>query len=144
MFSKACEYAIRATMYIVSTTGNGCKVSIKDIAQNTETPEPFVAKVLQTLSKRGIVASIKGPNGGFYLEAKAKEILLIDIVRAIDGDDLFVNCGLGIKHCSAKRPCPIHYEYKAIRDNIIHMLKTNTIQDLSISLMSGDTFLVKK
>jgi Rrf2 family protein len=131
-------------MYIVSKTGDGCKVSIKDIAQNTETPEPFVAKVLQTLSKRGIVASIKGPNGGFFLEAKAREIPLIDIVRAIDGEDLFVNCGLGIKHCSAKRPCPIHYEYKAIRDNIIHMLKTNTIQDLSISLVSGDTFLVKK
>lgn len=144
MFSKACEYAIRAMMYIVTKAGDGCKVGIKDIAHNTETPEPFVAKVLQTLSKRGIVASIKGPNGGFYLEPKSKAIPLIDIVRAIDGDDLFVSCGLGIKHCSAKRPCPIHYEYKAIRDNIINMLKTNTIQDLATSLVSGYTFLVKK
>jgi DNA-binding IscR family transcriptional regulator len=71
-------------------------------------------------------------------------IPLIDIVKAIDGDDLFVSCGLGIKHCSAKRPCPIHYEYKAIRDEIITMLKTNTIQDLAMGLVSGDTFLVKK
>jgi Rrf2 family protein len=144
MFSRACEYAIRAMMYIVTKTGDGCKVSIKDIAQNTETPEPFVAKVLQTLARQGIVASIKGPNGGFFLEPKSKAIPLIDIVRAIDGDDLFVRCGLGIKHCSAKRPCPIHYEYKAIRDNIVSMLKTNTIQDLATSLVSGDTFLLKK
>ncbi len=144
MFSKACEYAIRAMMYIVTKTSGGIKVGIKDIARNTDTPEPFVAKVLQTLSRSGIVASIKGPNGGFYLEPKSKMIPLIDIVKAIDGDDLFVSCGLGIKHCSAKRPCPIHYEYKAIRDQIITMLKTNTIQDLAMGLVSGDTFLVKK
>lgn len=144
MFSKACEYAIRAMMYIVSKTGDGCKVGIKDIARKTDTPEPFVAKVLQTLSKQGIVASIKGPNGGFYIEPKSKMIPLIDIVKAIDGENLFVNCGLGIKHCSAKRPCPIHYEYKAIRDDIMIMLKSNTIQDLAVGLVSGDTFLVKK
>lgn len=144
MFSKGCEYAIRAMIYIVTKTSDGTKVGIKDIAKQTDTPEPFVAKVLQTLSRKQIVASIKGPNGGFYIEPKSKHIPLIDIVKAIDGDDLFLSCGLGIKNCSEKRPCPIHYEYKEIRDQIKEMLKTNTIQELAAGLVSGDTFLVKR
>ena len=144
MFSKACEYAIRAMIYIVTKTRDGSRVGIKDIANQTDTPEPFVGKVLQILSRKQIVASVKGPNGGFFIQPKSKHILLIDIVKAIDGDDLFLSCGLGIKNCSEKRPCPIHYEFKAIRDQITEMLKTNTIQDLAEGLVSGHTFLVKR
>ena len=144
MFSKACEYAIRAMIYIVTKTSDGSRVGIKDIANKTDTPEPFVAKVLQILSRKQIVASIKGPNGGFFIEPKSKHIPLIDIVKAIDGDALFLSCGLGIKNCSEKKPCPIHYEFKAIRDQITEMLKTNTIQDLAEGLVSGHTFLVKR
>ncbi len=144
MFSKACEYAIRAMICIIRESSDGSKVGIRDIAQNTDTPEPFVAKVLQELSRRGIVSSVKGPNGGFFLEPKAKPIPLIDIVRAIDGDHLFVSCGLGIKNCSERKPCPLHYDYKEVRDRIIRMLKQNTIQELAAGLVEGHTFLVKK
>ncbi|MGC1240436.1 MAG: Rrf2 family transcriptional regulator [Chryseosolibacter sp.] len=144
MFSKACEYAIRAMMYIVTHTKNGSRVGIKDIARYTDTPEPFVAKILQILSRRGIVSSAKGPNGGFYIDTKSRVIPLIDIVRAIDGEDLFLRCGLGIKNCSEKKPCPIHYEYKGIRDNLTEMLAHNTIQDLAAGLVKGETFLLKK
>lgn len=144
MFSKACTYSIRAMIFIVTRTSGGAKVGIREIARHTDTPEPFVAKVLQTLSKQGIVSSLKGPNGGFFVSPESKGIPLIDIVKAIDGNSLFVSCGLGIKNCSAKRPCPIHYEYKAIRDEIGKMLKTNTIQDLAAGLVNGETFLVKK
>ena len=144
MFSKACEYAIRAMIYIVTHMDDDTRVGIRDIARYTDTPEPFVAKVLQILSRTGIVSSVKGPNGGFYVETKSRHIPLIDIVKAIDGDDLFLRCGLGIKSCSEKRPCPIHFEYKAIRDNLKEMLTTNTIQDLASGLVKGKTFLVKK
>lgn len=144
MFSKACTYSIRAMIFIVTRTADGSRVGIKDIARQTDSPEPFVAKVLQTLSKRGIVSSAKGPNGGFYVNPDAKRIPLIDIVTAVDGDALFLSCGLGIKNCSESKPCPIHYEYKAIRDEIRNMLATNTVQDLASGLISGETFLVKR
>jgi len=144
MFSKACEYAIRAMMYIFTHSGNGSKVGIKEIALHTDTPEPFVAKVLQILSRRGIVSSTKGPNGGFYMEAKSRNVPLIDIVSAIDGEDLFQRCGLGIKNCSERKPCPIHYQYKTIRDNLKEMLKNSTIQDLATGLVKGETFLLKR
>lgn len=143
MFSKACEYAIRAMIYILTETSDGSKVGIRDIAKNIDAPEPFVAKVLQVLSRRRIVASVKGPNGGFFAEPANKKTPLIEIVRAIDGDHLFISCGLGIKNCSEKKPCPIHYEYKDVRDRIIRMLKQNTIEDLATGLVEGESFLIK-
>lgn len=144
MLSKACEYAIRAMLYIVTQTRDEVKVGIKEISKHTDAPEPFVAKILQSLVKRGLVSSLKGPNGGFYLEPGAEGMPLIEIVKAIDGNELFVTCGLGIKNCSEKKPCPIHYQFAKIRDEIKEMLKSNTIQDLAEGLIEGDTFLVKR
>jgi len=143
MFSKACEYAIRAMIYVFRQTRDGSKTGIKDIARYTGTPEPFVAKILQVLSRGGIVSSSKGPNGGFFIPAKTKKIHLIEIVKAIDGNNLFVSCGLGIKNCSARKPCPIHHQYATIRDAMTQMLMTCSIEDLANRLDNGETFLVK-
>ena len=142
MFSKSCEYAIRAMVYIVTKTGAGLRVGIKEIAKNIGAPEAFVAKILQTLSRSGLVNSIKGPNGGFYIDNKTK-LPLMSIVRAIDGEDILTSCGLGIKTCSARRPCPIHNEYAPIRIKVASMLKSNTVQDLASGIVSGHTFLTK-
>lgn len=131
-------------IYIVRKTADGSKAGIKEIARYTDTPEPFVAKVLQILSKRGLVSSSKGPGGGFYVEPKSRPIPLIDIVKAIDGDGLFLNCGLGIKNCSDRKPCPIHSQYKEVRDRMQEMLTNNSIQNLVSGLDKGETFLVKR
>lgn len=143
MFSKACEYGIRAVMYIVARTHDGSKAGIKEIARFTDSPEPFMAKILQLLSKKGIISSSKGPNGGFFVDG-GPQIALIDIVRAVDGDNLFLSCGLGIKNCSERKPCPIHNQYKAIRENLIGMLKRSYIQDLADGVSKGETFLTKR
>ena len=49
MFSKACEYAIRATLYIAGATANDQRVTVKDIASEVNAPEAFTAKILQKL-----------------------------------------------------------------------------------------------
>src|SRR5690606_6504300 len=122
MFSKACTYSIRAMMFIVTRTRDGSKVGIKDIAEHTGTPEPFVAKIIAERSTRAGLSSSKRRPGGFYIDPDAPPTPLLDIVRAIEGNAFFVNCGLGIKNCSAEKPCPIHDAYKATRDEIRNML----------------------
>lgn len=141
MFSKACEYAIRATLYISVKSINGSKLSIKEIAKEIDSPVHFTAKILQTLSRKGIVSSIKGPNGGFFLEPKAKPILLNAIVQAIDGEDVLHTCSLGLKKCSDQFPCPIHDDIKAYKEQLRKIMKEQTIQDLTEKLSSGRTFL---
>lgn len=137
MFSKACEYGIRAMIYIARTSKQGTRVGIREISKAIDSPEPFMAKILQDLSRKGLVLSIKGPNGGFYMDNAHRAITLADIVIAIDGVQLFTGCGLGLKACNEKKPCPIHYEFKTIRSNLKEMLESTALEDFSDKLEKG-------
>lgn len=141
MFSKACEYAIRATFYIYIKSIDGSKLSIKEIAGEIDSPVHFTAKILQTLSRQGIVSSAKGPNGGFYCDPKADPIYLNSIVKAIDGDDVLYTCTLGLKECSNEFPCPIHHEVIKYKDTVRQVMKERTVQELAPELSEGKTFL---
>ncbi|HLW19617.1 MAG TPA: Rrf2 family transcriptional regulator [Cyclobacteriaceae bacterium] len=141
MFSKACEYGIRAVIYIWSQSNSGKKLGIKDICKEIDAPEFFTAKILQSLAKQGIISSAKGPNGGFYVEGEQEHLTLIDLVIAIDGDQLFKGCGLGLKQCSEETPCPIHNDFKVIRDRLEQMLRNKKIVDLASEINSGAAIL---
>ena len=141
MFSKACEYAIRAVLFISQKSEHGNKTGIKEISKGIDAPEPFLAKILQDLSRKGLVQSIKGPNGGFYLDEADKKNTLADIVRAVDGDDLFTGCGLGLKICSEKNPCPLHDEFKIIRKRIHSMLESSRVGEFNLELLKGGKHL---
>lgn len=143
IFSKTCEYAMRSVFFIAHRTAAGSRVGIKEISTGIDSPEPFLAKILQDLSRRGIVQSAKGPNGGFYINAGALKRPLSDVVEAVDGNSLFIGCGLGLEYCSEINPCPLHHEFKAIRNKIQQMLQQTSIADFNEDLNLGITKLKK-
>lgn len=142
MFSKACEYGIRATIYIAEQSRHDRKVSLKDVTKAIESPEAYTSKILQQLSRSKIINSEKGPNGGFSMnKQELDKVKLSTIVSAIDGDDIYKGCGLGLKKCNEKKPCPVHNQFKLIRDELKKMLETTTIKSLSSDHEKGLTFL---
>lgn len=142
MFSKTCEYAIRATIFIASESYQNKRVGLKDIAKKIDSPEAFTAKILQILSKNNIIKSIKGVGGGFDIPKESmNQITLTQIVTAIDGDSIFTGCGLGLSHCSEIHPCPVHDKFKAIRNELAFMLENTNLEELALGIKSGDTFL---
>lgn len=143
VFSKTCEYAMRAVFYIAQRSHEGHKSGIKEIAKNIDSPEPFLAKILQKLSKEGLISSVKGPNGGFYIEPKDLERPLADIVTLIEGDQIFKGCGMGLSYCSESNPCPLHSEFKKVRNQITIMLHQTTIGKFNAELINGQLTLNK-
>lgn len=143
IFSKTCEYAIRSVFFIAHRTENGSRVGIKEISSGISSPEHFLAKILQELSKKGIVKSVKGPNGGFYMDESTLKRPLADVVEAVDGNGLFIGCGLGLVSCSENKPCPLHNEFKTIRNSLHKMLVKTTIKDFNEDLNLGITNLRK-
>jgi Rrf2 family protein len=141
MFSKTCEYAIRAMIFIAQKSEHGVKIGIKGISKGINAPEHFIAKILQDLSRKGLVQSAKGPNGGFFLEKELKTTTLADIVKALDGDKLFTGCALGLRSCSEKKPCPLHDEFKVIRKQMHNMLQSSTVAEFNRELLQGMTHL---
>jgi Rrf2 family protein len=143
VFSKTCEYAIRAVFYIAQKSQEGQKTGMKEIAENIDSPEAFLAKILQKLSKAGLISSSKGPTGGFYLDAAGLQRPLADIVVAIEGDDIFTGCGMGLSYCSEENPCPLHKDFKKIRNQITKMLHETTIGKFNQELINGQLTLNK-
>ena len=141
MFSKTCEYAIRAMIFIAQKSKDGSRVGIKDISSGIDSPEYFIAKILQELSRKGFVQSAKGPNGGFFMERGGRPVYLIDVVKVVDGLHMFFDCGLGLKKCSDRKPCPIHQSFKAVRETLHHEFCTVTIQDLATDIEQGMAYL---
>jgi Rrf2 family protein len=143
VFSKTCEYALRAVFFIAHRTAKGGKVGIKEIAEGIGSPEYFLAKILQDLGRKGIVQSAKGPKGGFYIDEPSRQRTLADVVRAVDGEGLFTGCGLGLEYCSEINPCPLHFQFKEIRNQIFVMLRDTSIGQFNADLHLGITSLKK-
>ena len=137
MFSKTCQYALQAVLYIGARSVENRNVGLKEIADSQEIPSHFLSKILQDLVKRDILDSIKGPNGGFFFNKSPKQLKLIKIVELIDGTSIWDRCGIGLKSCSDQNPCPVHHQFKELKANIKSMLTEKSVADLASDINSG-------
>lgn len=143
MFSKTCQYAIRAVIYISKKSSKGERVGIKEIAKGIDSPDHFTAKILQELKKKGLIESFKGPNGGFFI-AEDSNCTIADIVKAIDGDRVFTGCALGLNYCSEAKPCPIHHEFKKVREELSRILNNAKISVFNEDLLKSLTYIKQR
>lgn len=134
MFSNSCKYGIRAVLYLAINTKNGEKVGAKGIAENLNVPKPFLAKILQELSRHNLISSAKGPKGGFYLNKENLEQPLLNIIELIDGQQVFSSCILGLPVCSSETPCPLHFKATAYRNGLLEIISGQSIEDLATSI----------
>ncbi len=138
MFSKATEYALRATIFIAQKGTAGSKVPLGDIAKAIDSPPSFTAKILQQLTENNrIISSVRGPNGGFFLTRRAQNLPVRAILDALGEDDIFRKCVLGLKLCSEVNPCPMHEEYKIIKQQIIELFNKKSILNLADEISTG-------
>lgn len=142
MLSYTCKTAIKAVIYLASEAKTGEKKSIKDIAEHIDASGHTVSKMLQTLVKREVINSTKGPSGGFYMTEAQQMQPIIHIVEAIDGMSVFKECGLGLSKCSETHPCPIHDQYKKPRELLEKLFRENRILDLCQPVNSGLAYLM--
>ncbi len=142
MLSLTCKASIKAVVFLGSRLRSGERSSLKDVAAYTGENEHTVGKLLQRLVKAGIIQSAKGPNGGFFLTAKQAEQRVIRIVEAIDGAEVFTQCGLGMSKCSDVHPCPLHDDYKPIREGFRDLCRRRKVRDLFEEVNSGMAHLL--
>lgn len=140
MFSKACEYAIRAIIHIAQQSNKGNRVSLKEVAEAIDSPVAFTAKILQSLAQNQLIVSVKGAAGGYEFPPQKQYLDLYRIVQIIDGEQILTKCGLGLKECNAQKPCPMHHQFMPIRNHLQEILKT-TITDLAHEMNGKITFL---
>jgi len=142
MLSISCKAAIKAVIFLGSKFESGDKSGIKEIAKYINENEHTVGKILQKLVKHKIIISAKGPTGGFFITGKQKNQPIVNIVEAIDGKEVFKQCGLGLNRCSEVRPCPFHNDFKPIREVFKKMCAEKKINDLYQNVNDGLAYLI--
>jgi Rrf2 family protein len=132
IYSRSAEYAIRAFTYLASVP-EGKFAMAKNVAEETDIPAHFLAKILQQLARKGFLRSSKGPTGGFCLRQPANEIALIDIVESVDGLTDYQRCISGFAECNDQAPCGLHDNWKVLRSRIMDYLEGTTVADVAAS-----------
>ncbi len=142
MFSKACEYAIKATIYIAQQSNENRRVNVKEVSKEVDAPEAFTAKILQQLCRENILTSNRGKMGGFVFESEMqKKVKIYDVIKIMDGEALFTNCGLGLHKCSSENPCPVHDDFKEVRNALLAMVQKYSFYDLAMKTTTGLAWL---
>jgi Rrf2 family protein len=141
MLSKATEYALRGLIYIQIQNWNAKRPGVPGIAKEIEAPQPFTAKILHTLTRQGLLLSMKGRGGGFFFENNVSDLTLYRVILVMEGDGLFTKCGFGLKNCSDRNPCPIHEEFLSIRESLLELARTQTISSLAEKVRGGKAVL---
>ena len=145
MFSKTTEYALRAVIYIAQESSVNNKLGLNEIAKAIGSPPSFTAKILQRLTAGDkLVSSLRGPNGGFYLSEKSKTLPVRKILEAMNEDEVLDKCILGLAKCSETNPCPMHSKYKTIKEQLVQLFETKTIQHLADDMNKGKVFVNNK
>ena len=86
----------------------------REISEELSIPQAFLSKILQDLTKKGLLSSTKGPNGGFELNCSPTQTSLYTLVQAVEGPRPEGDCLLGLSLCADETKCPIHDTWKEI------------------------------
>ena len=127
--SQTTGYAILALGFMNECGGR--LVLAKDITRCTHIPLPYLSKILNALTRTGLIVGKRGYQGGFALSRSADKITLLDVAEAVEGPDWLPTCMLGIVGCSKQPLCPIHDYCMAQRAKIITELRHITLTDIS-------------
>lgn len=130
LFSRECEYAIQGVLFL-ALKPPGQLTPIRELTKTLNIPSHFLAKILQNLTKKGLLMSHKGPQGGFMLGMAAKDITLFHIIEAIDGTKFTQRCILGFDECTPSKPCAAHDTWTLLREGIYSMLVTKNIEEMA-------------
>ena len=120
IYSRSAEYAIRAFVHLAQVQ-EGKYAMVKNIAEQEDIPAHFLAKILQELTRKGLLRSNKGPSGGFCLRVPASQIRLLDLVEALDGPALAE---------SLDQAPWILDSWRDLHSRIMDYLERNTIADV--------------
>jgi Rrf2 family protein len=143
LLSKSCEYGLRAMLYLAlrgaaeepSADGETERssreyVSIRTVSDELEIGFSFLTKVFQQLNDAGLLTSKRGPGGGVALTHPPSDVPLYDVVVAIDGDELFEECVLGLPGCGEAEPCPLHEQWADEREQLRAMFRSTTLAEV--------------
>lgn len=128
LITRDTDYAIRALVRIASEKGK--VVSVRDLTEDLNVPRSFSRKILQVLTREGVLRSYKGKGGGFAIEKNPLEITVLDLIEIFQGqfcvmEHVFKKCV-----CPDLKICELKKRIDMLEQTICKELNKITIDEL--------------
>jgi Rrf2 family protein len=130
MLTRSGIHAVRAMVVLAEAPAQQF-CGTQEIAEITGSPRNYLGKILQQLSRYGLVESQKGLGGGFRLARDARQITIYEVVDGLEDISRWSECVLGNDHCTPGQPCAIHSKWSRVRDSYFDLLKNTSVADLA-------------
>ncbi len=126
--TRETDYAIRCVLYLSGK--RGIVTMVEEVSKEMCIPRSFLAKILQKLTKAGIVKSYRGVKGGFELTRHPGKISLLEVIEATQGPVAMNVCALDERLCDFSGSCTVHPVWIQVRHEVEKILKKKTFADL--------------
>ena len=133
MLSQKTRYAIRAMQHLADRYGEG-PVQLSEIADRQKIPANFLTVILSELSRHGVVASLRGKDGGYWLAISPIDITYGDLIRLMRGSLALVPCASRFAHekcknCVEEGECRTRALMLQVRDETARILDSIRLSD---------------
>src|SRR5881628_4036437 len=129
--SKKADYALMAMKHLALRSDRASS-SAREIAEQYDIPIELMAKVLQRLVQRGLLASHQGTRGGYHLARQPGRISVADVIQAIDGPVTVTACSTEDGQCEQFSKCNVRDPLWRVREKILAALGDCTIAELAL------------
>lgn len=138
MLTKAGEYAVRCMLHMAGGT-IGEVVARKEIAEAMDIPGPFLAKIAQELARAGLIQIVQGPRGGYRLLKAPENVLLLDVIEAVEGEIFLNECLFRPDSCGRSTVCGVHRVWQEARKGLRETLSVplSELQDVEHDIPPG-------
>lgn len=130
IYRRSVQVAIQAAI-LLALEPEGTSRRVRELADALEVPATYLTKVLQGLTRAGLLRAVRGPGGGVHLARPAREIGLWEVVAALEPVGEFHRCFLGLGQCDDSNPCAFHENWAPVRARIWEMLRAQSLWELA-------------
>lgn len=128
--TKKADYGLIAMRHLAEHSDLGA-CSAKDLAEMYGIPQEALAKILQRLTKAGLLVSQYGTNGGYTLARDPRRISAFEVIRAIDGPLFMTSCSAAIADCDQSDRCTVREPLRRVSRSIEEVLSKLTIWEMT-------------
>ncbi len=132
-FGVGVDYSLKALLMLADRYPSGRPLRVEEIAAGQRIPDNYLRQLLIELKRGGLVASQKGPSGGYLLARHPSKVTMADVVQIIEGDYAPVDClkDQANSICPHEEFCAMREVWQEVRQNVIGILSRATLQSLA-------------
>jgi len=143
-FGVGVDYSLKALLMLAERYPGSEPTRVEEIAASQGIPENYLRRLLIELKRGGLVASQKGPSGGYLLARSPSRITMADVLEIIEGDYCPVECleETGSGQCPRTESCPMRDVWREVRESVNDILRRATLQSLADKRKTAISFSI--